>query len=108
MTEIAILAIAGLLVLAYLLDHAGRRYKLPSVVLLIGSGIALRQLLDPAGVDLKWIDPLVPVLLLPAAWHLGWQAVTLDPADREGALHRFRSNRFAGLLVLLACVIAGT
>ena len=53
-------------------------------------------------------DPLVPVLLVPAAWHLAWQVGTLDPADGEGALHRFRSNRFAGLLVLLACVIAGT
>jgi len=61
-TEAAILAIAGLLVLAYLLDSAGRRYRLPSVVLLIGSGIALRQLLDPAGLDLKWLDPIVPVL----------------------------------------------
>jgi 4-hydroxybenzoate polyprenyltransferase len=53
-------------------------------------------------------DPLVPVLLLPAAWHLGWQVLTLDARDADGALHRFRSNRFAGLLVLLACVIAGT
>jgi len=62
MTEAMILAITGLLVLAYLLDNAGRRYGLPSVVLLIGSGIALRQLLDPAGVDLKWLDPVIPVL----------------------------------------------
>jgi hypothetical protein len=55
MTEAMILAITGLLVLAYLLDNAGRRYGLPSVVLLI-DGIA-SQLLDPAGLDLKWLDP---------------------------------------------------
>ena len=62
MTEAAILAVTGILVLAYLLDTASRRYGLPSVVLLIGSGIALRQLLDPAGLDLGWVDPVVPVL----------------------------------------------
>jgi len=62
MTEAAILAITGLLVLSYLIDNAGRRYGLPSVVLLIVSGIALRQLLDPAGLDLKWLDPTIPVL----------------------------------------------
>jgi len=61
-TESAILLIAGLLVFAYLLDHAGRRLKLPPVVLLIGSGIALRQVLDPVGVGLQWLDPVVPVL----------------------------------------------
>jgi hypothetical protein len=62
MTETAILAASGLLLLAYLLDIAGRRYRLPAVVLLIGSGIALRQLLDPLGIELKWIEPIVPVL----------------------------------------------
>jgi potassium/hydrogen antiporter len=62
MTEAAILAITGLLVLAYLIDNAGRRYGLPSVVILIVSGIGLRQLLDPAGLDLKWLDPVIPVL----------------------------------------------
>lgn len=62
MTEAAILAITGLLVLSYLIDNAGRRYGLPSVVILIVSGIALRQLLDPAGLDLKWLDPTIPVL----------------------------------------------
>jgi len=33
--------------------------------------------------------------------------VTLDPADGTNALHRFRSNRFAGLLVFLACFVVG-
>ena len=92
MTDVAILAIAGLLVLAYLLDHAGRRYKLPSVVLLIGSGIALRQLLDPAGVDLKWIDPLVPVL-----GTLGLILIVL-----EGALDLTVTRERARLIVVSA------
>src|SRR5947207_1523281 len=58
----ALLFASGLLLLAYFLGVAGRRWRLPSVVLLIASGMALRQLLDPVGVELKWITPVVPVL----------------------------------------------
>ena len=37
--------------------------------------------------------------LLPAASHLVWQVLTLNPDDPDNPLARFRSNRFAGLLV---------
>ena len=53
------------------------------------------------------LDPLALVALAPAALHLGWQVATLDPASGENALARFRSNRFAGLLVALACLVVG-
>ncbi len=52
-------------------------------------------------------DWLVLLALLPAAAHLGWQVVTLDPASADNALARFRSNRTAGLLVALACWVVG-
>jgi 4-hydroxybenzoate polyprenyltransferase len=52
-------------------------------------------------------DPLVLVALSPAALHFVWQVVTLRPQDGANALHRFRSNRFAGLLVFLACFVVG-
>lgn len=52
-------------------------------------------------------DPLVLAALAPAALHLGWQVVTLVPADGAGALRRFRSNRVAGLLVFAACFVVG-
>jgi 4-hydroxybenzoate polyprenyltransferase len=52
-------------------------------------------------------DPLAPIALLPAAVQLAWQAFTLDPADADNALARFRSNRFAGLLVAAACLVTG-
>src|SRR6478736_7461853 len=42
-------------------------------------------------------DPVALLALLPAAAHLMWQAGTLDPADPDNPLARFRSNRFAGL-----------
>jgi 4-hydroxybenzoate polyprenyltransferase len=57
-----------------------------------------------------WVrpEPLAFVALVPAAMQLAWQVVTLDEADAGDALDKFRSNRFAGLLVFLACVTVGT
>lgn len=52
-------------------------------------------------------NPLAPVALVPVALHLGWQAATLVPADGANALARFRSNRFAGLAMFLACLVVG-
>ena len=45
--------------------------------------------------------------LIPLAVHLLWQVATLEPADSANALARFRSNRFAGLLMALACWVVG-
>ncbi len=40
------------------------------------------------------------------ALHLGWQVATLDPADPARALHLFRSNRGAGLLLFAGLAAA--
>jgi 4-hydroxybenzoate polyprenyltransferase len=53
-------------------------------------------------------DPLAFVALAPAAIHLAWQVIALKPDDAGDALDKFRSNRFAGLLVFLACATVGT
>jgi 4-hydroxybenzoate polyprenyltransferase len=52
-------------------------------------------------------DPLVFATLIPMAAHLGWQVATLDPAGGDNALARFRSNRNAGVLMALACLVVG-
>lgn len=52
-------------------------------------------------------DPLALLALLPVALHLGWQVLTLDPADGANPLARFRANRTAGLLMALACLVVG-
>ncbi len=62
MTNAAILAASVLLLFAYLVDIFGRRFRLPSVVMLIVTGIALRQLADATGLHLGWVDPVVPVI----------------------------------------------
>jgi len=51
---------------------------------------------------------LAVVALLPMALHLGWQVVDLRADDEQDALTKFRSNRFAGLLMFLACLVVGT
>ena len=56
-------------------------------------------------VRLEWYAPLA---LLPMAIHLLWQAATLRMDDGADALARFRSNRFAGLLMFAACYVVGT
>ena len=53
-------------------------------------------------------DPLVFVALVPAALHPTGQVVTLNPADGADALAKFRSNRFAGLLVFAAMLVVGS
>jgi 4-hydroxybenzoate polyprenyltransferase len=52
--------------------------------------------------------PLALAALLPAALHLGWQVWTLDPANGQNALDRFRSNRTTGLLVAAAMLVVGS
>jgi 4-hydroxybenzoate polyprenyltransferase len=44
--------------------------------------------------------------LLPAALHVGWQLITLDPGSTRSALVRFRSNQWAGALLLLPILLA--
>jgi len=45
--------------------------------------------------------------LAPVAVHFAWQVASLEPDDGDNALARFRSNRFAGLLMALACWVVG-
>ena len=52
-------------------------------------------------------DPLALLALAPAALHLGWQVLTLNPDDSDNALARFRANRFTGLLLALGCWVVG-
>jgi 4-hydroxybenzoate polyprenyltransferase len=59
------------------------------------------------GVWLYRPDPLALLALLPVALHLMWQVGTLDTADPDNPLARFRSNRLAGALMAAACFIVG-
>ncbi|MEM6475852.1 MAG: 4-hydroxybenzoate octaprenyltransferase [Pseudomonadota bacterium] len=52
-------------------------------------------------------DWVALLALLPVALHLLWQVATLDPADPDNPLARFRSNRMAGALMAAACFVVG-
>ncbi|HEX8468610.1 MAG TPA: 4-hydroxybenzoate octaprenyltransferase [Allosphingosinicella sp.] len=53
-------------------------------------------------------DGLALVALLPVAGHFAWQAARLSPDDGADALAKFRSNRMAGFILFLACLVVGT
>ncbi len=57
-----------------------------------------------------FIRPQVLALaaLLPIMLHLMWQVTSLQIDDGNDALEKFRSNRFAGLLLALACGVVGS
>lgn len=55
---------------------------------------------------LQWNSPFAILGLAPAALHLGWQAITLDPTSTPSALARFRSNQLAGALLILPILLA--
>ncbi|KKW93574.1 4-hydroxybenzoate octaprenyltransferase [Sphingobium chungbukense] len=50
---------------------------------------------------------LALLALLPMALHLIWQVVTMKE-DGADPLAKFRSNRFAGLLMFLGCLVVGS
>ncbi len=52
-------------------------------------------------------DWLALIALVPMAMHLVWQVTSLKTGDNDNALARFRANRFAGLLMALACWVVG-
>jgi len=108
LTEASILAASGLLLLAYLLDIVGRRYRLPGVVLLIATGIALRLVLDPFGIDLPWLKPVVKVL-----GTLGLILIVLEGAldlavtrERARLMTVAAASAFLGFVVTLAVFAA--
>jgi 4-hydroxybenzoate polyprenyltransferase len=75
----------------------------------IGIGIfyTLALLLWAAAIWAVRPEWLALLALLPVALHLANQALRADPGDGEGALSLFRSNRTAGLLVLLGMLVVG-
>lgn len=77
------------------------------VRLAVGGFYGLAVALWAAAFWLLREDWLALLALLPAAIHLAWQVLTLDPADGGNALARFRANRMAGLLVAAACFVVG-
>jgi 4-hydroxybenzoate polyprenyltransferase len=52
-------------------------------------------------------EALALAALGPLTVHLLWQVGSLRPEDGADALAKFRSNRFAGFVMFLACLVVG-
>ena len=73
----------------------------------VGLLYALAVVLWGGAVWLVRPDWLALVALVPAAIHLGNQALRADPDDGDLALRLFRSNRTTGLLVFIGLLVVG-
>ena len=75
------------------------------------AGIAVTYLVAIGGWSgALWVvrpEPLALIALIPVAIHLAGQVIRIDPDDGTRALALFRSNRIAGLLMFLACLVVG-
>ena len=73
----------------------------------IGAFYAGTILLWALGFWLYRPDWVALLALVPVTLHLLWQVATLNPDDGGNALDRFRSNRWAGALMAMACFVVG-
>lgn len=92
MDNTAILAASGVLMFAYAIEHFGRRLRIPSVVLLIVTGLVARRVLDSFDLKFHWVEPIVPVI-----GTLGLILIVL-----EGALDLKVTRERRGLIVTAA------
>lgn len=105
-----LLALSSIVILSYLFDTFAHHSRIPSVVLLIFSGILLRQVLDYLGQTIPLLD-----LLLPIIGTLGLMLIVLEGAldlnitrDNMGLIGRAAACSLLGLVLtggLIAIVI---
>jgi cell volume regulation protein A len=107
--NLAILALSAVVIIAYVFDIVGRRLKLPSVVLLLAAGIAMRRILDGIGWTVPYLDSLLPVL-----GTIGLVLIVLEGAldlelgrEKRSLVARTLGIAVAGLAASLLAIAAG-
>lgn len=96
-----LLALSGVIIISYLFDAIAKHSRIPSVVLLILSGILLRILLDYFGFTIPLLNVLLPIL-----GTLGLILIVLEGAldlkisrDNIGLIARATTCSLLGLLI---------
>jgi cell volume regulation protein A len=84
-----LLALSGVVLLSYVFDIFGQRVRIPSVVMLIISGIGVRIAMDLFGLRIEFVD-----MVLPIVGTLGLVLIVLD-----GALELHLTKEARGLIV---------
>lgn len=106
--SLILVTLGAIVLVAYLLDFVGRRLRVPSVVLLIFSGLALRAITDFVGAV-----PEIPQELLPVLGTVGLILIVLEGAldisltrEHIGLVGRTAAMAVAGI-VITGGLIAG-
>lgn len=104
--NLIVLAFSAVVIAAYAFDMLCRKARLPSVIVLLLSGIAARQFFDRAGWTLPLLDEVLPVL-----GTLGLVLIVLEGAldltlnrDKLPLVARTFATSALGLLLSLACI----
>ena len=75
-----------------------------SQVFLYSCSVIMIACLTIAGYLAK-VHILYYLILLPASFHLKWQCLSLDTADPQNCLYRFKSNIWVGLIVWIGLLV---
>ncbi|MEZ4925802.1 MAG: cation:proton antiporter [Saprospiraceae bacterium] len=98
-------AVCGLVILSYLFSILNRLTRIPSVLLLLGTGILLRYLADSAGLEIEIPDATVEFLgtigLIMIVLEAG-----LDLVISKERLSLIRSSFFSALIIFLVSSLA--
>jgi cell volume regulation protein A len=84
-----LLALSSVVLLSYVFDILGQRVRIPSVVMLIASGMGVRIAMDLFGLKIEFVD-----MVLPIVGTLGLVLIVL-----EGALELHLTEEARGLIV---------
>ena len=87
-----LLALSSVVLLSYIFDILGQRVRIPSVVMLIASGMGMRAAMDLFGLRIEFVD-----MVLPIVGTLGLVLIVL-----EGALELHLTEEARGLIVRAA------
>jgi NhaP-type Na+/H+ or K+/H+ antiporter len=101
-------SLSAVVLVSYLFDFVGRYVKVPAVVMLIGAGIGLRLVLDTAGLEIPFLDTLLPVI-----GTLGLILIVLEASldlelsrEKAGLMWRSLASALLGLAITGAAAAA--
>lgn len=98
-----LLALSSVVLLSYVFDIFGRRLRIPSVVMLIASGMGVRYALDFFGLKIEFVDMVLPIL-----GTLGLVLIVLEGALELHVTHEARGRILqAGALAVLGIAVSG-
>lgn len=98
-----LLALSSVVLLSYVFDIFGRRIRIPSVVMLVASGMGVRFALDLFGLKIEFVDMVLPIL-----GTLGLVLIVLEGALELHITHEARGRILrAGAMAVMGVLVTG-